>query len=162
MRNFLPATCLLLTATPTSGCNRGDGPSTGNPASGKVTLDGIPVEGASVSFCSLSPVAGPVSGMTDAEGIYRITSVEKDDGAPVGDHFVAIIKITGESCLRSRLELIPPCLLAIFLPLTTRAAKRNRKPSYLVPRKYGVASTFGLKVTVPSGGGIGNFELSAR
>ncbi|MFY8057360.1 MAG: carboxypeptidase regulatory-like domain-containing protein, partial [Planctomycetaceae bacterium] len=60
-----------------------------------MTLDGIPVEGASVSF---EPVNGgrPCSGMTNAEGIYQITSIETNDGAPVGDHLVAIIKITGE------------------------------------------------------------------
>jgi len=160
MRNFLLVTCLLLTATLTSGCNRGDGPPLA-PASGKVTLDGIPVEGASVSF---EPVAGgrPCSGLTDAEGIYHITSVEMNDGAPVGDHFVAIIKITGEGV--SAPAGNDPSMSLSDIPATDdKSGKKEPETIYLVPRKYGAAKTSGLKVTVPSGGSTElNFELSAR
>jgi hypothetical protein len=160
MRNFMLATCLLLIPVLSTGCNRGDGPPLA-PASGKVTLDGIPVEGASVSF---EPVNGgrPCSGMTNAEGIYQITSVQTNDGAPVGDHYVAIIKITGEGASVPA-GTDPSMALSDIPAADSKDGKKEPETIYLVPRKYNVAKTSGLKVTVPSGGSSElNFELSAR
>ena len=89
----LPVLFLTL-AMSLTGCNQGDRPTIVR-ASGKVTLNGAPVAGASVSF---QPVGGgrPCGGVTNAQGIYEITSYEQNDGAPVGEHRVAIIKIAGE------------------------------------------------------------------
>jgi hypothetical protein len=45
----------------------------------------------------------------------------------------------------------------------SKDGKKEPETIYLVPRKYNVAKTSGLKVTVPSGGSSElNFELSAR
>lgn len=160
MRNVVLATCLLLTAVLSAGCKSGDGPPLAA-ASGKVTLDGNPVEGASVSF---EPVNGgrPCSGMTDANGVYHITSVEQNDGAPVGDHFVAIIKISGEGA-STPAGADASMSLSDISASDDKSGKKEPETIYLVPRKYNVAKTSGLKVTVPAGGSSElNFELSAR
>jgi len=62
------------------------------PVSGKVTLGGVPVEGAQVSFYAEgSPRAA--SGKTDAEGMYQLTTFDTNDGAVEGSHKVSIAKM---------------------------------------------------------------------
>ena len=62
--------------------------------SGVVTLDGKPLEGASVSFAPASGDGGGVggsSGKTDAQGRYTLRTVVGDkSGAAVGKHKVTI------------------------------------------------------------------------
>jgi hypothetical protein len=156
---------LLLSAglfmTSLLGCSKSDRPDIAF-ASGRVTLDGNPVEGASVSF---EPVGGgrPCSGMTDADGVYKITSYEPFDGAPVGDHNVAIIKISGEGSSVPAGEDPTMSLSNISGPGAEKKDDKQPETIYLVPRKYGSVKTSNLKVTVPSGGSSElNFELTAR
>mgnify|MGYP001412471187 CR=1 FL=1 len=61
-------------------------------ASGTVTYQGKPVEGATVSF---RPVNGKraASGRTDAQGRFHLTSLHPGDGAFPGAYKVAISKI---------------------------------------------------------------------
>jgi len=72
----------------------GCGPS--NPATapidGTVTLDGAPLEGASVTF---TPSEGgrPGSGTTDSSGKFTLTTYEAGDGAVLGQHKVTVVKM---------------------------------------------------------------------
>ena len=65
------------------------------PVSGKVTLaNGKPVVGAAVRVESLDTTGKAKritsQGMTDAEGVYKLTTFKLDDGAVAGRHVVAI------------------------------------------------------------------------
>jgi hypothetical protein len=65
------------------------------PVSGKVTLDGQPLAGATVSFQPIAPQgsteAGPgSSAKTDDKGEYKLTTDKGVDGAVVGKHRVII------------------------------------------------------------------------
>jgi hypothetical protein len=65
------------------------------PVSGKVTLDGQPLAGATVSFQPIAPPnsteAGPGSvGKTNDKGEYKLTADKGQDGAVVGKHRVVI------------------------------------------------------------------------
>lgn len=65
------------------------------PVSGKVTLsNGKPVVGAAVRVESLDSKGKAKRitsmGVTDAEGVYKLTTFKPDDGAVAGKHLVAI------------------------------------------------------------------------
>ncbi len=73
------------------GCGGGDGFAPPVPVSGKVSLGGKPVDGASVTF--LSKAGGrSASGKTDKDGNFKLTSVKTDDGASPGEFAVTISK----------------------------------------------------------------------
>lgn len=61
------------------------------PVSGKVLLDGKPVEGVTVQFLNKNSPRTAV-GVTDANGQFRLTTYDTNDGAIVGDHVVTIFK----------------------------------------------------------------------
>ena len=59
--------------------------------SGTVTQKGKPIEGAIVAFTPATPGL-PASGVTNASGIYKLTTRESGDGALVGKYTVTIAK----------------------------------------------------------------------
>ena len=89
IRRFQPLVGFLVLAA--AGCGAETYPLA--PVSGRVTLDKVPLADARVGF---EPIrqgdginAGPGSyGSTDAEGRYRLISLEGDEGAVVGPHRV--------------------------------------------------------------------------
>lgn len=141
------------------GCSGDDRPETAR-ASGKVTLNGVPVVGASVMF---QPVAGgrPGTGITDDNGVYKISSYgQPDDGVAVGEHKVSVVKIAGAGAYAlSPAESAKPVAAASStdslseIPAATDD-EQNVEPEieYLVPQKYQNPETSGLRITVPSGG----------
>ncbi|MFO0976531.1 MAG: hypothetical protein U0996_09045 [Planctomycetaceae bacterium] len=159
-RCSLLALCLFVL---TVGCSKGDRPTIAK-ASGIVTLDGNPVDGATVTF---EPVNGgrPCFGTTDLEGRFAITSYEEGDGAPVGDHYVSVIKITGPGAAAPAAADSAMSLSDIAPPGSDKdkAEDPDKGTVYLVPRKYINAKTSGLKVTVPDGGSTTlDIKLSVR
>jgi hypothetical protein len=108
-----------------SGC--GGGPAS---VSGVVTLDGKPVEGATVNFTPASGDGGGLGGSygkTDAEGRYALRTIAADKpGAAAGKHKVTIS-------------------LAKADPTNPEGAAKD-----LIPPKYNVKSD--LTFDVPSGG----------
>lgn len=66
------------------------------PVSGKVTLDGAPVEGATVT---LHPTLGgnSATGMTDSSGQFKLMTFEKDDGAVPAEYKVSIRKLAASA-----------------------------------------------------------------
>ncbi len=87
------ALCFTLAGLLTlAGC--GDGKIARYPAKGTVTIDGSPAEGAMVMLCPIDP--GPElkdlrpSGMTDAQGVYQLTTIDSRDGAPAGQYKVLV------------------------------------------------------------------------
>ncbi|MDR2441444.1 MAG: hypothetical protein LBE12_18950 [Planctomycetaceae bacterium] len=65
-----------------------------SPAQGIVTLDNVPVTGASVSF---SPVSGSetmraAAGQTDAQGQFIMTTLSPQDGVMPGEFIVTVVK----------------------------------------------------------------------
>lgn len=81
----LPFACMLV------GCGP-DLPGT-VPVTGTVTLDGAPVEGATVNFLSAAGLAA--SGKTDAAGKFSLKTTvgsQSAEGATLGRHQVAIVK----------------------------------------------------------------------
>lgn len=118
------------------------------PVSGRVTLDGKPLIGATVSFSlNASPPAGgkpapAATGTTDENGNFTLKIYEGNsttDGAPVGENRVSIQLDDRDSA---------------------KAVHRGA-PRELVPAKYNAQST--LTFPVPSGGTKeANFDLKSK
>ncbi len=75
-------------------CGCGAKPSAGIKVSGVVTLDGVPVEGAKVTYNSTSGQA-PAMGVTDAKGKFQLTTfdlktLKEMDGASPGEYKVTV------------------------------------------------------------------------
>ncbi len=72
------------------------------PISGRVTLDGQPLAGATVKFMPMrqnesSTITGPDAlGTTDGDGKYTLTSIFDDKGATVGQNQVMISTLKAE------------------------------------------------------------------
>ncbi len=135
------------------------------PVSGTVTLDGVAVEGARVVFTPASGGGTAASGVTDASGVYRLTTREPGDGAKPGSYLVQI----------SKTEVKDPTAGAIKPGMTeeeaTRAAyeakeKAGKDEPQVVehlPVKYKNPATSGFKAEVTKEGkNVFDFPLSSK
>jgi len=155
----IPAMLLLMT-----GCGGSDRPALA-PASGIVKLDGAPVEGATVTFI---PAEGgrPGSGMTNAEGRYTIETYADASGSIVGEHKVAVMKISGEGAYALQGassptptptpegggETVDPSLSLSEIGAPGTESAKELEIIYDVPEKFMSPETSGLRVTVPAEG----------
>ncbi|QDS90035.1 hypothetical protein EC9_42380 [Rosistilla ulvae] len=90
-RLFCAASLLVLLAV---GCDGGPPLADVYPASGRVLMDGKPIEGVSVSLLPEAGVAGRGGfGVTDANGAFSVTSVEGQDGVREGKYKVIFQKL---------------------------------------------------------------------
>lgn len=128
------------------------------PVTGKVTLDGKPVAGASITFTPVDRKEGEVAvGGTDESGMYSLNLLkgEVKDGAWPGAYKVSISKeeLVGGKTGDSNLE-------ESFSSLGMPSGRPARAKS-LIPAKYGRAMTSGLSFEVKRGEeNTANFELS--
>ena len=85
----VPLVGLTVLLLATAGC----GNRTPVPVTGTVTLDGEPVEGATVTFHALGDdkEGRPATGQTDKTGTFRLTT-GNEDGARPGEYKVVVIK----------------------------------------------------------------------
>jgi hypothetical protein len=144
------------------GCgSAADGPPLAK-VTGIVTLDGKPIEGATVIFQPKSP--GPTSfGVTGPDGSFSIRTGSGRDGAAVGDHMVGVSlsMVAGAPSAGSADDLAPP--IASEVAGTAQAAKASAGPRvvWLVPEKYSKPESSGLTATVPSGG-LTDYKLDLK
>lgn len=116
---------------------------------GRVTLDEMPVEGASVMFLP-NDGGRPASGLTDAQGNYQLRTYEPNDGALVGKHRVTVIKqqTTG----------IPTTAGGGAGPAPPGGIKHR----WLTPQRYARAETSGLTAEVKSDVNHFEFDLVSK
>lgn len=113
------------------------------PVSGRITLDGQPLEAARVGF---EPVregerldAGPGSyGVTDADGHYRLTTIDGRTGAVVGMHRVWVRTFQAEEGPNGQIVPIRP---------------------ERVPKRYNVETELNVEVP-PEGNDSADFDLT--
>ncbi|NCY17536.1 MAG: carboxypeptidase regulatory-like domain-containing protein [Actinobacteria bacterium] len=114
------------------------------PFSGKVTLDGTPVEGATVVLAPESGTGPAASGMTNAEGVCAFTTFESRDGAVPGKYLVTVAKTEfpeGRALTADDPSYDP----------STAVAAVVKGSKELLPAKYKTAKTSGLMVEVKNG-----------
>ncbi|MSU79163.1 MAG: carboxypeptidase regulatory-like domain-containing protein [Gemmataceae bacterium] len=131
---------LLLVVLP--GCGKKDGRV---PVVGTVTYRGNPVPNALVVFMPETPDLLPSSGLTDDNGRYELMTIVRGDGASPGMYRVTITARGSEKVRPG----------AVFDPTGS-----NAEPgAALVPTKYFMPDTAGLKADVQPGGITADFKL---
>jgi hypothetical protein len=131
--------CMLGATFIATGC--GSGPVQ---VRGRVLLDDVPVAGATVT---LMPIEGghPAVGLTDAGGVFRLTTFKREDGALRGQYKIVVTKT----------DAIPPPEAEYGDADRYKRLKAtlDKKKSAL-PAVYGDASKTPLRCTVPPDGDL--------
>ncbi len=124
------------------GCGGGEtGESLGATVTGKVTLDGTPVEGATVTFRPTGGDQKGAFGRTDAEGNYTLSTSAATVGVAPGNYQVTVTKM----------EVAQSTGPQEGDPDYTGAPAPTPPPKSLLPEKYSKANTSGLEATVTEG-----------
>jgi len=136
------------------------------PVSGTVTLDGTPVEGAKVVFAPTSGGGSAASGVTDASGRYKLTTLNPGDGALAGSYAVMISKTeqTGGDAASAAVKPGMSDEEATKAAMEAHVAGGEAEPEFtdLLPAKYKDPAASGLTADVAKGGETEfNFELKS-
>lgn len=131
------------------GCSGDTGRPKMAPVSGQVTFQGKPVEGAIVSF-SAEGSPRVASGTTDANGRYKLTTFDTNDGAPVGDHAVTIAKQKKSAGPTQEINLDNPG--DAYTKQMNAAASGEASGEHELPAKYADPKESGLRRTVTEQG----------
>jgi hypothetical protein len=131
--------------------------------SGDVTLNGNPVEGATVAFHSTVEVDGKkgksYAGLTDSSGHYVIASDGKDPGIPPGLYKVTVTKYEGKGGPQ---EGIDAGQLDAMISDTGGTVK-GIGPINLLPKEYATTGGTKLSATLDVGKNENkNFELKGK
>ena len=158
MKLFLLQGWLLVFPVAFMGCGGGDLPTT-VPVTGTVTLDGNPVEGATVNFMSETENR-LASGTTDASGKFTLQTIvgsQTTPGAVVGSHGVAVLKSESGGQMTEDPK-------AMMEQMTTNPAiTSDYTPKYIIPAKYNNPTMSGIRVEVTQDGPNDiTLELSSR
>jgi hypothetical protein len=140
---------LLCVAAFLAGCGASSKPYGTAAVSGRITLDGKPLEGAKVIFFPIhDPQSGPLSGpesygTTDADGRYVLTTAFGEKGATVGPNRVTVSTVKYEASASN--------------PDAVRVVAPER-----IPKKYQTERGM-LKFEVPpQGSQSANFDLTSK
>lgn len=118
------------------------------PVKGIVTLDGKPLEGATIIFAPQGAKMGDGAiGVTDATGLYEATCGGAT-GAPIGSYKITISR------------LVDPSGKPVVATLDSPPANVGARES--MPPKFSDHAMTALKCTVAAGGGTFDFKLSSR
>jgi len=131
-----------------AGCPAASGPQV-HYVEGVVTLDGQPVEGANVSFSPVDKNGKGATGMTGANGVFKLTTIpdgEPGGGAMAGDYNVAFSKTVTSD---------PNAVTSSEDPNYGKSSSTGKTESFksekVIPEKYENPATSGFKVTVKAG-----------
>ncbi len=156
-RLFVPSLALVCFA----GCG---GATSDRPATyavtGVVTLDGKPVEGATVTFNPESRDGTAAFGRTGADGTYQLTTFEASDGALPGDYIVTVTKYSGGDTGTSSAPTEEGGEPADYIPPEAPGYQPPPPPQNALPQKYSAMHTSDLRAVVQeSGENVVNVEL---
>lgn len=147
------------------GCGGGAASVKTVPVKGKVTLDGKPVEGATVQFAPEDSTGRAASGVTKSDGTFELTTVGGGPGAVPGKYKVAITKRatagpaeapkSQEEAMKAIQEKMAKGGSAAFI-------KGAPKVQDELPPRYGNAATSGFTAEVKATGGNDfTFEMTS-
>jgi hypothetical protein len=113
---------------------------------GLVTLDGKPVEGATVTFHPEAEKGRAATGLTDGDGVFHLQTFAEADGAFPGEYKVTVIKtetMAGPSSASGPEQM-----------MKTMFNRSTKKRSSLLPKEYADVSKTPLRVHVPHEGQV--------
>ncbi len=153
---------LLLVCVAVAGCGGGVN---GEKVTGKVTLDGVAIEGASITFQPKEGGTGmPAVGTTDADGVYTLTDMRDDNvggGAVAGDYVVGVMwfKPSGKDLSQATGESAGE---ESGMDDDKKSRSGISGPDSLLPTAYQNPKTSGLEYTVVSGENTFDIELDSK
>jgi hypothetical protein len=136
----------LALAALTTGCQ-------GRPSKveGIVTLDGKPVEGATVTFFPVDGSGRPASAVTGSDGVFRLTTFNTGDGALPGTYKVTVAireaLVSGGTPPTSDPQAMKKIMMEGFKKSDTES--RNKQKPSLIPVVYRELSSTPLRYQVP-------------
>ena len=141
---------LLLIVVGLGGCGESRDPNLPDlvPVTGKITLDGKPLPGATVGFFGNASGSTGSVGTTDADGVYQLQTLNNGEGAPVGQYIVSVSK------------LVKPD--GSDLPTDVEIDPMSTPHKELLPPKYSDMNQTVLKTEVKEGGGQHDFDLKSK
>jgi hypothetical protein len=148
LRTLVATLILVLPCLP--GCGGGADRPALLPVSGTVLFKGQPVEGATVSF-SNEKASRSAQGVTDANGKFKLTSYDTNDGAIAGEHVVTISKAAAVSDDSQMTQANAMEMMKKKMDGMKGKNMSDQKPEMLLPAKYADGKTSGEKRTVKSG-----------
>ena len=154
----LTVSLISISITGFVGCGESKWPKTYK-SSGTVTLDGTPVERATITFYPLDGQK-PANATTDANGSFELTSFNAGDGATPGAFAVAIQKFPA-----IEIEAVPGGVPFDESNNTDEgpAPGSEKDAESELPEKYGNREESGLSATVTADGdNVFNFELTSK
>lgn len=120
------------------------------PVTGKITLNGAPLAGASVAYAPQEQGNPTAIGRTDNGGVYHLTTYEAMDGAAPGKYAVVVTKMV--STMPEEVEGADDAHQAEAAGVDDAgghdAETEDAASGNLVPPNYGSASTTPLSATV--------------
>jgi hypothetical protein len=137
--------------------------------SGRVLLDGKPLPGATVTFTPAEGKGNIAAGRTDADGGFRLTTFNVDDGAVPGEYKITIdVTSTGgdEAVAKNPMQMSEQEKKDFFMrssPKSKAAEAKKKKPESVVPAPYRDITKTPLKQRVPPDGQVEiNLQSNAR
>lgn len=143
-----------------AGCGPGGGSVPTYPVSGKVTFNGAPVAGATVTFSPEGSGIPTAMGITDGQGLYKLTTYTSGDGAAEGSFKVLVYKMSEDDAGSGAPTHDPTGKGRSAAP--THSGPRGaggKKSSSLLPERYMKVSTTPLTKNVESGSNTIDLEL---
>lgn len=133
-----------------------------NYVEGMITLDGQPLENASVTFSPVVPDGKTAMGVTDEAGKYRLTSSGGDleAGAPAGEYIVIISKVEMKPRPGSAAARVAAGLLSAENSMLIGSS--DYVQTNITPKIYMDQSTTPLKATVKKGKNDIPFDLKTK
>ena len=145
---------LLLAALPLIGCGQ-KSLFPIEPVEGTVTLDGVPLEGATVNFTPANEGDGMSAvGLTNAQGLYKLTAFSgglPEKGTMVGNYTVTIVLDRRARETTPEDDRILEQGGSIYIPIV-----------HVVPRRYNRLETSGLTAEVVKGKNVFDFDLRSE
>jgi hypothetical protein len=147
-RNYLQRGLVLLPLLAFLGC---DGKPGLSKVAGKVTLDGQPLPNVSVQFISEDGSGAPASGVTGADGSFRLTTFSTGDGARPGTYKVVVQAIDETASAVGLVNSDDPKALMEAMKKAKDAPKKKKKE---LPASYSDIKRTTLKQVVPAPGEV--------
>ena len=112
---------------------------------GRVEIQGVPVDGAKVVFLTASPLKGKnysAFGYTNARGAFTLQTFRDGDGAVAGEHQVTIEKITYTEppSPKNEADNVPPPQETSHLPERYRSPKTSGLTADVEPDRHNTFS----------------------
>ena len=128
--------------------------------SGKVTLDGEPVEGASLTFTLKDNPSVIGTGITNSKGEYSLVSFQGGDkairGVSPGLYLISIVKKEEDGPPLKDTSTMSIEERVNYDMSRTGGGMTKKKFIYHIPKKYEVAENSGLSLEVPAKGSVEN------